>query len=145
NIIGRDITFGYGKSGIAEPSRSQRTSGRGHDRETIRREASQEVGSTGNDDHALFVLNFHLIDSEVFFLGLQFGSDGADGFDAAAAMCHFDDVVGIAVVLRCPFAPYTLNCGGGVNQDTIKIEENCLRGKNHLSEYQQKKPESGSP
>lgn len=42
---------------------------------------------------------------------------------------------------RSPPAPHTFDCRSGVNQDAVKIEEDCLSGKDHRSGYQHHSPQ----
>lgn len=47
-------------------------------------------------------------------------------------------------MFRSPFAPDPFNRRGGINQDAVKIEENCFCGKNHRLGYQHDGWGSGS-
>ena len=89
----------------------------------VGRESGEQGAGSGEEREAGDVGDFGLLDEFGVVRGVEVGRDQADGLDGGAAVSDVDDVGGVEVVLVGPGRPDAGAAGSGVDDDSVKIEE----------------------
>ncbi len=133
-VFGGDHVAGNGMARITQARDRQRTCRRSDDGKSVVGQVGKQFRRAGQGRYAFLVFNFHLFHNNVFFFCDQFLSHGADGFNAAPAMCLTCDAIRIESVLGGPGTPHALHGWRGIHQHAIHIKKNCLGEEDHFPE-----------
>jgi hypothetical protein len=100
--------------------------GGGDDREAVRRDLGEQLGGAGQSDNVRDIVDFGLLHPKVFSevgFGGGMGEEFLDADETGAAVGVLDNKVGVETVFVGPGFPDTGHGRGGINEDTVHIEE----------------------
>jgi hypothetical protein len=96
------------------------------DREAVRRNLGEQLGRSRKSDNVGDVIDFGLLHPEVFSelgFGGSVGKEFLDADEAGATVGLLDNSDGVEAVLVGPSFPDAGHGGGGIDENTVHIEE----------------------
>jgi hypothetical protein len=87
------------------------------------RERLQDFERAREGNYAIDVFDFAALDFAIFGVVIGVRQEFADGGEARATVGLADDIIGDEAVFVGPDGPDTGDCGGGVDEHAIEIEE----------------------
>lgn len=131
HVIRADEMAGQRQSSVLQTRPGQWPGGRCDNCEPILRQRIEQLCGTRQGNDTSFIFDFHLLDTQIFLLGVHLRGKGSDGFYAAAPVRLRDDFFRREIVCYSPLPPYTSDGRSGIDQYSIKIEKNCLATEKH--------------
>ncbi len=117
------IFSGTGQAGGSDTDEREAAGAGGDDGPTLGRERAEEFERAGQRDDAVEVFDFAALDFVIFGFDVAVREVVANGGDAGAAVGGVGDFGGVEAVFESPAGPDAGDSGGGVDEDTVEIEE----------------------